>query len=125
MQKGSIPAKNIDEYIEGFAEEVQINLEKIRNTIKKIVPEAHETISYGMPAFQWKGTLVYFAAYKNHIGFYPMPTAIEAFKDELTGYKLAKGTIQFPINAPIPLDLIARIVKFRVSQNLEKSKTKK
>jgi len=113
---------SIDEYIENFPIDTQEILQKIRSTILKAVPEAKEKISYGMPAFDFKGILVYFAAYKNHIGFYPTGSGIEAFKDKITGYKTSKGTIQFPLNEPIPMDLIIEIVNFRVSENLRKSK---
>jgi len=115
---------NFDEYIVVFPEKIQKRLEQLRKTIKKAAPDANEEISYGMPAFRQNGILLYYAAFKNHIGLYPMATGIEAFKTELTGYKWAKGSIQFPINEPLPLNLITKIVKFRVLENLEKSKIK-
>ncbi|HAH22526.1 MAG TPA: hypothetical protein DCL77_01960 [Prolixibacteraceae bacterium] len=118
-------AKDIDQYIAGFPPEVQVMLEELRATIRNAAPEAMETISYQMPAFKLNGILVYFAAYKNHIGFYPTGSGIEHFKEEVSAYKSSKGTVQFPLNQPIPLDLITKIVKFRVKQNLEKAELKK
>jgi len=118
--------KNIDEYISAFPEEVQVILEQVRGTIKKAAPMAEETISYAMPAFRDSGgILVYFAAYKKHIGFYALPTGNEAFQKELSVYKSGKGSIQFPIDQPMPLDLITRIVGYRVQENLEKATKKK
>lgn len=116
--------KNIDEYIAGFPVETQKLLEQIRATIKKAAPEAKETISYAIPTFKLNGNLVHFAAFKNHIGFYPAPSGNEAFKKELSIYKGGKGTVQFPIDKKIPLNLITKIVKFRVKENLERIKTK-
>ena len=116
-------AKNIDEYISGFPEDIQKTLEKIRSTVKAAAPDATEAISYGMPAFKLNGNLVYFAGFKTHIGFYPVPTGIEAFKKELSVYKQGKGSIQFPLDQPIPYDLITKIVKFRAKENLAKTKT--
>lgn len=113
--------KNIDEYILGFPPEIQRILEEIRATIRAAAPEATETIRYQMPTFKLNGNLVHFAGYKNHIGFYPVPSGIEAFKDELSKFKGAKGSVQFPLNKPMPLDLISRIVKFRLAENLAKS----
>lgn len=114
----------IDAYIANFPNDVREILQKIRATIKEAAPEAEETISYQMPTFRLKGNLVHFAAYKNHIGFYPTPSGIEEYKDELSVYKGAKGSVQFPLDKPIPYDLISKIVKFRVAENLEKAKTK-
>ena len=115
-------AKSIDEYISGFPENVQEMLEKLRAAIKKAAPGAEETISYAIPAFKLKGRmLIYFAGYKNHIGLYPAPRGKEAFKDDFAGYKGGKGTTQFPLNEPLPLPLIIKIVKFRVKENLEKA----
>jgi uncharacterized protein YdhG (YjbR/CyaY superfamily) len=115
--------ETIDEYIKTFPEDVQAILEKIRQTIRKAAPEAVETISYQMPAFKLNGrNLVYFAAWKNHIGFYPMPSGTEAFKKELSPYKGAKGSVRFPIEKPIPYDLVKKIVIFRVKENLEKER---
>jgi uncharacterized protein YdhG (YjbR/CyaY superfamily) len=107
--------KTIDEYIKTFPKDVQTILEKMRQTIQIAAPEAVETISYQMPAFKLDGrNLVYFAAWKNHIGFYPMPSGTEVFKKELSPYKGAKGSVQFPIKKPIPYDLVRKIVVFRV-----------
>lgn len=116
--------QNIDEYIADFPKETQLILEQIRATIRKSAPEAEETISYRMPAYKQNGVLVYFAACKNHIGFYPTASGIANFKAELSGYKSSKGAVQFPIENPIPLDLIAKIVQFRVKENLNKSSKK-
>ena len=113
---------NIDEYIGTFPDDVQEILEKIRVTIQKAAPDAKEKISYSMPAFEQNGIVVYFAAFKNHIGFYAMPSGNEAFQQELSTYKKGKGSIQFPINKPMPLDLITKIVNFRVKENLGKIK---
>jgi len=95
-------------------------LETIRRTIKEAAPQAQETISYQMPAFKLNGVLVYFAAHKNHLGFYPAPSGIAAFKNELSAYSPSKGAVQFPLDKPMPLDLIKRIVEFRVKENLAK-----
>jgi uncharacterized protein YdhG (YjbR/CyaY superfamily) len=116
--------ENIDEYISGFPEDVQTILENIRNTIREAAPEAEETISYQVPTFVLKGYLVHFAAYKKHIGFYPTSSGIEKFKPEISAYKWAKGSVQFPLNQPIPYDLISRITTFRVQENLERAKAK-
>ena len=114
----------IDEYIGGFPNNVQEILKKVRTTIQKAAPDAKEKISYSMPAFEQNGIVVYFAAFKNHIGLYALPSGHEAFKEELSKYKSGKGSVQFPLNAPIPFDLITKIVKFRVKENLEKEKKK-
>ncbi|MGA1848590.1 MAG: iron chaperone [Thermoplasmatota archaeon] len=108
---------DIDGYISGFPEDIQIILERIREIIKKAAPGAREAISYGMPTFKLNGNLVHFAAYKNHIGFYPTPSGISAFEEELSEYKHAKGSVQFPLQKPIPYDLIRKIVEFRVREN--------
>jgi uncharacterized protein YdhG (YjbR/CyaY superfamily) len=113
---------NVDEYIASFPLETQEILQQIRATIKAAAPEAEEVISYGMPAYKLNGALVYFAGYKNHIGFYATPNGHEAFEKELSKYKQGKGSVQFPIDEPLPLDLITRIVKFRVAQNLERTR---
>jgi uncharacterized protein YdhG (YjbR/CyaY superfamily) len=119
-------AESIDEYIAGFPQETQKVLEEIRATIKNVVPEAEETISYGMPTFNLYGHyLVYFAAYKKHIGFYPAPVGNDLFKQELSSYKTGKGSVQFPLAKPMPLDLIVKIVQFRVKVSLEKRKKQK
>jgi len=118
--------KNVDEYIAGFPNnDVQKILEQIRATIKKAAPEAEETIKYAIPTFTLNGNLVFFAAFKNHIGFYATPTGNEAFKKEFSGYKQGKGSVQFPLDKPMPFDLITKIVKFRIKENSERSKTKK
>jgi len=112
----------IDEYIADSPADVQEILEKIRTTIKKAAPDAEETIRYKMPTFNLKGHyLVYFAAYKKHIGFYPAPIGNAAFKEELSAYESGKGTLQFPLDKPIPFDLITRVVKFRVKENLARA----
>lgn len=113
-------SKTIDEYINQYPDKIKITLNTIYQTIKKIAPKARETIKYGIPTFELNGNLVHFAAYKNHIGFYPTPSAINKFKKELKKYNLSKGTIKFPINEPLPLPLIVKIVKFRVDENLSK-----
>ena len=122
--KGSI-AKSIDEYIAGCPEDVREILQKIRATIREAAPEAVETINYAIPTFTLEGNLVHFAAFKNHIGFYPAPSGIEKFKKELSVYEGAKGSVQFPLDQPMPYDLIRDIVLFRVNDNLEKARTKK
>ena len=116
---------SIDEYIGTFPQEIQTLLEQVRATIRQAAPEAEEAIKYAMPTFVLNGNLVHFAAFKHHIGFYPVPSGIEAFKEELSVYKGAKGSVQFPLNQPMPLELISKIVKFRVNENLLKAKTKK
>lgn len=115
---------SIDEYIAGFPEGTQRILEQIRATVKKAAPEADETIKYEMPTFTLKGNLIHFAAFKNHIGFYPIPKGNEELTKDLLVYRAAKGTLRFPIDKPIPLELISRVVKFRVKENQEKRKTK-
>ena len=118
--------KDIDEYIAGFPKDIQKNLEQVRAAIKKAAPHAKETISYAMPTFTLDDHyLVYFAAFKNHIGFYPAPTGNEAFKNEFSSYKTGKGSVQFPFDKPMPLSLITKIVKFRIIENLQQTKTKK
>ena len=114
--------KTIDEYIQTFPEDVQIILKKMRKTIRSATPEAVETISYQIPAFKLNGVLVYFAAFKNHIGFYPTSSGIEEFKKELSLYKGGKGSVQFQIEKPIPYDLVKKIVIFRMKENQEKKK---
>jgi uncharacterized protein YdhG (YjbR/CyaY superfamily) len=117
--------QTIDEYIKTFPDNVQAILQKVRQAIKETAPDAEETISYQMPTFKMNGNLVHFAGYKNHIGLYPTPSGTEAFKKELSAYKSGKGSIQFPLDEPIPFSLIKKIVKFRVKENLEKAKKKK
>jgi len=113
--------KNIDEYIGGFPKDVQTILEQIRATIKAAAPDAEEDIRYAIPTFRLKGNLVHFAAFKNHIGFYPAPSGMEAFSKELARYKSGKGSVQFPLNEPIPFDLITKIVHLRVEQMQKKA----
>ncbi len=116
--------KTIDEYIAQFPPQIQEILQKIRAIVHQAAPEAKEKISYQMPTFTLNGNLVHFAAFKNHIGFYPIPSGIEAFKQELSAYPQGKGSVQFPLDRPIPYDLIARIVAFRVEENLKKAAKK-
>jgi uncharacterized protein YdhG (YjbR/CyaY superfamily) len=113
--------KNIEEHISGFSPEIQKMLKELRATIRNAAPQAEEKISNQMPSYVQKGILVYFAAFKNHIGFYPTSTGIEKFKKELSIYKGGKGSVQFSINNPLPLSLITRIVKFRVKENMERA----
>ncbi|MDQ3016109.1 MAG: DUF1801 domain-containing protein [Bacteroidota bacterium] len=116
--------KDVDTYIAGYSEDVQILLGKIRDTIRKAAPEALETIGYGIPTFKLNGNLVHFGGFKHHIGFYPAPSGIVAFEKELSKYAAAKGSIQFPLDQPIPYALITKIVKYRVKENQEKAKAK-
>jgi uncharacterized protein YdhG (YjbR/CyaY superfamily) len=125
MKSGSKGFASIDEYIATFPEDIQKVLQEIRSTIKAAAPDAVEKISYQMPTFYQKGNVVHFAAFKNHIGFYPAPSGIETFADELASYQSGKGTLQFPIDKPLPLELITRIVQFRVAENLNKAELKK
>ncbi len=118
-------AKNIDEFIAEYPDDVQKVLKKIRATIKKAAPNADETINYGIPTFTLNGNLVHFSAFKKHVGFYPTPSGIGKFKKELSKYEGAKGSVKFPLDQPIPYALIAKIVKFRVKENLEKAQTRK
>ena len=114
----------IDEYIAHCPRKVQARLKKLRTTIKRAAPNAEEKISYQIPTFYLQGNLVHFAAFKNHISFFPASSGIAKFKKELSSYKLAKGTAQFPLDKPIPYALIAKITKFRVKENLARAKTK-
>jgi uncharacterized protein YdhG (YjbR/CyaY superfamily) len=120
-------AKDIDQFIAIWPKEIQKHLQQIRQTIRKAAPKAEETISYGIPTFTLKGNLVHFSAFKNRIGFCPAPAAIIAFKKELSAYVTSKGAIQFPLDKPLPLALIHKMVKFRVAENLARAelKTKK
>jgi uncharacterized protein YdhG (YjbR/CyaY superfamily) len=118
-------AKDVDEYIQMHPAPVQLLLHQLRAIIKKAAPKAEEVISYGMPAYKQEGALVYFAAHKNHIGFYPMPSSIAEFEEEVKQYKHAKGSIQFPLDKPLPVKLITKIVKFRVEKNLVRAYKKK
>jgi uncharacterized protein YdhG (YjbR/CyaY superfamily) len=115
---------NIDEYISGFPEPTQQQLQQMRSIIRKAAPKAEEVISYAMPAFKANGILVYFAGYEHHIGFYPTGSGITAFQKEIADYKSSKGAVQFPIDKPLPVALITRMVKFRVKQDEEKARNR-
>ena len=121
MKTNQPAPKDIDEYIANFPDDVQKVLEKIRRTIRKAAPDAREAIKYQMPTFILNGNLIHFAAFKKHIGLYPSPRGVEEFKDELAPFEGAKSTLRFPLDKPIPFDLISRIVKFRVQKTLERS----
>ena len=118
-------AETIDEYISEFPKDIQKKLKELRTAIRKAAPKAEEKISYAIPTFALHGNLVHFAAFKSHIGFYPAPRAIQEFKEELSKYEGGKGTVQFPLDEPIPLKLVTRMVKFRVAENMEKAALKK
>jgi len=124
MESNKVGFISIDEYIATFPEEIQKILEELRATIKASAPDAEEKISYQMPTFALKGNLVHFAAWKNHIGFYPTSSGTQAFKHELSIYEGAKGSVKFPIEKPLPLELISKIVKFRVAENLKNAEIK-
>jgi len=124
MRMDRPPAGSIDEYISGFPPDVQDILQKVRATIKRAAPDAEEAISYQMPTFRLEGNLVHFAAFKKHVGLYPTPSATESFRKELSPYETGKGSIRFPLGKPIPYDLIAKIVKFRVRENLGEAEDK-
>jgi len=124
MKTTSATYSSIDEYIATFPEDIQKKLQDIRATIKAAAPEAQEKISYQLPTYFLQGNLVHFAAFKNHIGFFPVPSGMEAFKDELSAYETSKGGVRFPLNQPLPLELINRIVKFRVAENLKHAELK-
>ncbi|MGN7988983.1 iron chaperone [Pedobacter sp. 22226] len=117
--------ENIDQYIANFPAETQKLLQQVRETIHQAVPKAKEVISYGMPAFKQNTVLVYFAGYAKHIGFYPTSSGIEAFKNEFADYKWSKGAVQFPLDKPLPLELITRITKFKAERDVEKAAKKK
>ena len=125
METNKSTPKDIDQYIARFPADVQEILEKVRLTIREAAPDAKEKISYQMPTFTLEGNLVHFAGYKKHIGFYPTPSGIDKFKKEISAYKWAKGSVQFPLTQPIPYELISRIVTFRVEENLDKAKERK
>ena len=116
---------DIDAYISGFPDAVQKLLQEVRSTVKKAAPQATEVISYGMPAFKQDGMLVYFAAFKKHIGFYPIPSGITAFQEELSAFRCTKGSVHFPLDKPLPVELISRIVTYRLSENRKKGLLKK
>lgn len=121
MKKKTAPVNTVKGYLSSFPPSVKILLEKIRKAITAAAPDAEEVLSYRMPAYKYHGMLVYFAAHTHHIGFYPFTSAILAFKKELSGYDGAKGTVRFPFDKPLPLELIRKIVKFRAKENLAKA----
>ena len=125
MQRSRSAPKDIDQYIAGFPPDVRASLRKIRAAIRKAAPRAKEAIKYRMPTFTQHGNLVHFAAYENHIGFYPAPRALDEFKQELSAYEGSKGAVRFPLDKPVPLGLIGRIVKFRVKQDRERADAKR
>lgn len=125
METNQISPLTIDDYIATFPPDVQAILQKVRMTIRDAAPEASETIKYGIPTFTLKGNLVHFGAYPKHIGFYPAPSGIERFRQEFSPYKNSKGAVQFPLDQPLPYDLISQVVRFRVAENLEKATTRK
>lgn len=125
MKAPSSPPTTVDEYIDSFPLDVQSILQNVRTTIKKAAPDAVETIKYGIPTFVQNGNLVHFGGYKKHIGFYPAPSGIEQFQDEMASYKGAKGSVQFPLDKPIPYDLIAQIVRFRVTESSGRAESRK
>ena len=124
MESGTGSFSSVDAYIASFPADVQPILKSIRATIRAAAPDAEEKISYQMPAYAQRGNLVYFAGWKNHIGFYPTGSAITEFNDALSPYEIAKGTVKFPLSRPIPLELIGKIVAFRVRENLARAATK-
>jgi uncharacterized protein YdhG (YjbR/CyaY superfamily) len=124
MERSGNAFDSIDEYIRGFPTEVQRILNRLREVIRKAAPDAEEKISYRMPTFFLHGNLVHFAAYRSHIGFYPTSSGIEAFKQELAAYKWAKGSVQFPIDEPLPYELVSRIVRFRVAETTKLAEVK-
>jgi uncharacterized protein YdhG (YjbR/CyaY superfamily) len=115
----------IDDYIATFPAEVQAILQRIRATIREAAPEAEEAIKYGIPTFTLHGNLVHFGGYKSHVGFYPAPSGIEAFQDDLARYQSGRGTLRFPLDEPIPYQLITRVVRFRIAENQAKAGSKK
>ena len=124
MKAEAASPNSIDAYIAGFPKDIQVILAKIRGIVREAAPEAQEAIKYQIPTFVLNGNLVHFAAFQNHIGFYPTPSGIEQFKDALSAYHSAKGSVQFPLDSPIPYTLIKKIVKFRVNENNTKSRSK-
>jgi uncharacterized protein YdhG (YjbR/CyaY superfamily) len=125
MKTDQTPPKTIDDYIAGFPPDVRVILQKLRATIRKTAPAAEEAIKYRLPTFVLHGNLVHFGAFKKHIGFYATPTGNKQFRQELSAYQGAKGSVQFPLNKPIPYGLVSKMVKFRVQENLERSTAKK
>jgi uncharacterized protein YdhG (YjbR/CyaY superfamily) len=124
MEKNDPGVQTIDEYIGMFPADVQKRLERIRQLVRKLAPDALEKISYRMPTFYLNGNLVHFAAFKHHIGLYPLPNGIKAFQKDLAKYKTAKGSVQFPLDQELPLDLIERIVRFRIEKNRNKDRAR-
>ena len=124
MDKGRQKFDSVDEYIGSFPEHIRVRLEEIRQLIKGLIPQAQEKISYQMPAFDLNGIVVWYAGYSKHIGFYPGADGIAAFKSELAGYKNAKGSVQFPLDKPLPVELISKMTRFRADKNLEKKDKK-
>jgi len=124
MKSDTPTSKSIDTYISAYPKEVQILLQKVRDTIHSAAPDAQETIAYGIPTFTLNGNLVHFGGFKNHIGFYPAPSGTKEFERELSKYEGAKGSVKFPLDQPLPLALITKIVKFRMKENLAKAKAK-
>ena len=124
MEQNKRGFSSIDEYIATFPEDRRALLEAVRATIRAAAPDAVEIISYGMPAFAQNGNLVYFSGLKDHIGFYPTPSGIEAFRDEMSEYRTTKGAVNFPVDRPLPLELISKVVRFRVAENLDKAAAK-
>lgn len=124
MKASKLKFKTVDEYLSALPPKTTGIVNKLRNTIKKAAPESEEIISYQMPAYKFHGILVWFSVHKEHIGFYPMADAIKVFKKELAEYEQSKGTIKFPLNIPLPLNLISKIVKYRMQENLEKANMK-
>lgn len=124
MERAKRDFRSIDEYIATFPEDIQVRLQAIRAAIHAAAPDAMERISYQMPTFALHGNLVHFAVLKNHIGFYPTPSGIDAFKEETTRYKSTKGALQFPLDQPLPLELIGKIVQFRLAENRSKAAAK-
>lgn len=124
MATAKAKTNEIDEYVSGFPQDTQKYLQQLRQTILKAAPGAKEVISYKMPAYKLHGMLVYFAGYKNHVGFYPTPSGIATFREELSVFKGAKGSVQFPLDKPLPIELITKIVTFRVKENVEREEVK-
>jgi len=118
------PPQTLDEYIAQFHAEIQDILQKLRQVVRDEAPQAEETIRYRIPTFRLNGNLVHFAAFRDHVSFFPTSSGVAAFRDELAGYETSKGTIRFPLDRPIPYDLVRRIVRFRVAENLEKTTRK-
>ena len=125
MEKATVVPETVDQYIAAFPADVKKRMQQLRKTIKAAAPKAEEVISYQMPGYKYLGMLVYFAAYKNHIGFYPGAGGVLEFYKELSSFKSAKGSVQFPHDRPIPFEIISKIVKFRVIQNEEKGSLKR